>query len=145
MKHYRTVIILILLVLLSFSLVGAQDDIDVTAEAPVVVVSPVEEVITPISDPVAITSQLFNALGLIILSFGTGVATGGLTLGLILKGLKNDIPLQNAIEKLAISLPADTLKDIQAIFVGLRDVGNLGVAVTDGKPNVLLDEQVTPS
>lgn len=142
MNKFCTFRVLVLLILLcSFSVILAQDEPETTEEAPVVVVSPIGAVIEPTSDPVEIANLLFQSLGLVILAFGSGVAMGGLTIGIIIVKLKNDVPLQNSIEKLAISLPPDTLKDLREFFLTVRDVGNIGVAVTDGKPNVPMDQQ----
>ncbi|PJF34123.1 MAG: hypothetical protein CUN57_00360 [Phototrophicales bacterium] len=101
------------------------------------VIIPVENEQDVIYTVVSIFAQLLN-------SFGGGVLVGALTFAGILKMIQKDVALQTSIERLAVSLPPEVIQTLNAGFGYVRDIGEVGVAITDGKPNTPLGDDPPP-
>jgi len=93
------------------------------------------DAVLPVEDNNDAIMTLVNILASLLNSFGGGILIGALSMATILNKLKQDIALQTSIERLAVSLPPETLEVINGLFKMLRDVGQVGIAVTDGMPN----------
>jgi len=91
--------------------------------------------VLPVDNDTDVIVILFEIIAEFFTSFGGGVVTGALTIVGAVKILDKNTQLQTSIERLALSLPPETLGILNEGFQLVRDMGQIGVNVTDGLPN----------
>lgn len=119
------------------SVVMSQDTTPTQAVSSTEAVVESGDVILPVDNSVDGVTLIISIIGNLVNSFGGGVIAGSLTVMVVFTKLKQDTQLQTSIERLAVSLPPEALSIINEAFVLIRDVGQVGVAVTDGVPNTI--------
>lgn len=156
MKKLILTVLLALVALTSAGIVAAQDDtpgfdtntpitpvgtISPAEDAPVAVVT--DEPSSPVGEESLPEGEIRLTWGQIILgvlgAIGAGLVLGAgavlTTFSAIVKNIKNDAPLLNAIEKLYLSQPLETREQQRKGVEILKDAAEIADRVTDGKPN----------
>lgn len=106
-----------------------------------------DEIVMPAENEQDVIYLLVSTLAQLLNSFGGGVIVGALTFAGVLKMIQKDVALQTSIERLAVSLPPEVVGTLNNMFGYLKDIGEVGEAITDGKPNVPLGDppETTPT
>ena len=85
------------------------------------------------------SSDVVLNVGTVLVGLVSAFLAGGIVgvagLSMFIGRVRNDALLKDSIEKLAISLPPDTLYQVRQFVQVWREAGSLLDEVTDGKPN----------
>lgn len=79
--------------------------------------------------------SVWQIIGGLVAAFVTGGTVGVAGLAMFVGKLRQDHLLKDSLEKLAVSLPSDTLYQVRQLIMLGREAFTLADEVTDGKPN----------
>ena len=117
--------------------VATAQDATPTIEAPTEAPALVELVaVDPVTDNGETVLLSGNVILFLVGGFLSGTVVGGAGAVVLLRSIVTNVrdndTVKLAIERLAVSLPSDTLGELRSFVLLLKDVGSLGDELTDG-------------